>query len=80
MQFARTIDAYANQEIVCFKKFTPLITEQRTIRLNRILKSHSGAPVLVLKLNSASEKVETHQCWFTSLPSNRHLTGTMRFD
>src|SRR5208283_2135498 len=80
MQFPWTINAYANQEIIRFKKFTPLITNQRTIRLNRILKSHPRTPVLVLILDRASEKVEAHQCRFATLPSNRYLTCTMGFD
>src|SRR5208283_1189302 len=80
MQFPWTINAYANQEIVRFKKLTPLITEQRTISLNRILERHPWTLIFFLILHSAPEKVETHQGWFTPLPRDRHLIGTMGFN
>src|SRR5208282_4199740 len=80
MQFPWAINAYANQEIVRFKKLTPLITEQRTIRLNGVLERHPRTPIFVFQLDRASEKVEAHQCRFATLPSNRHLICTMRFN
>src|SRR5208282_2600604 len=80
MQFPWAINAYANQEIVRFKKLTPLITEQRTIRLNGVLERHTRAPVLFLKLDRTPEEVETHQGRLAALPSNRYLIRTVGFD
>jgi hypothetical protein len=80
MQSAWTINAYADQEIVRFEKLTPLITEQRTIRLDCILERHPWTPVLVFVLDRASEEIEAHQGRFAALPGNCHLICAMGFN
>jgi hypothetical protein len=58
MQRLWTVDADANKEMVMPEKFTPLIIEQDTVRLDGIADHHAWPAILFLQSQSFFEKIK----------------------
>src|ERR1700712_4055229 len=73
VDFARTIDAKANQEIVLLEKGAPVIVEKDAVGLEGVLDSLLWPAVLFDDFDGAPEEVELHQRRFAALPCNSYV-------
>lgn len=74
------IQTQPDQEMVLAEKLAPGIVQEDAIGLHGMLDADAWASVDMHKIHGAFEEVETHQGGFATLPGNRDLGRTLRFE
>jgi hypothetical protein len=78
VNFARAIDAQANQKTMFLEKRAPVVIEKDAVGLEGLLHHLAGSPVLLDQFDGSPEEVEFHQRWLAALPRYCHLGRTVR--
>ena len=78
VEFARTVDAQADQEVVLLEEGAPLIVEQDAVGLEGVLHALARPAILLDEFDRAPEELELHQRRLATLPCHGHLRRTMR--
>ena len=78
VEFARTVDAQADQKIVLLEKRAPLVIDQNAVRLKSVLHGLFGPAVFFNEFNRAPEEVDLHQRRLAPLPRHRHRGRSVR--
>lgn len=76
MQVLGAIDAQAHQELVFLEKLTPLLVQQKAIRLQIVLDL-LPAGVFLLNLDDLTVEVESQQRWLAPMPGEYHRVSVL---
>ena len=79
VQFARAVDAQADQEVVFLEEGAPVVVEQQAVGLESVLHRLAGPAVFLDQFDGALEELELHQRRLAALPGDGHLGRAMRF-
>ena len=69
----RAVDRDPDEELVLLQKRSPLVIEQRTVRLQRVQDPLPRLRVLLLQLDRAAEELQAHDRRLATLPRDHDL-------
>ena len=78
VQFARPVDAQADQEIVLLEEGAPGVIEQHAVGLKGVLHLLAGPPVFLDQRDRVLEELQLHQRRLAALPRHRHFGRAVR--
>jgi hypothetical protein len=78
VQVSRAIQRQTDQPAVLGEKPSPLVGQQRSVRLQRVPHPLPGTPVTFGQLDCPAEKLQPHHRGLAALPSDGHLPVRLR--
>ena len=80
VQFFRSVDAKANQEIVLLEESSPVIVKQRAVGLEIVSDTLVRLLVLLFEPDDLLEELQSQQSGFAALPRKHDLVAVLSFD
>ena len=80
VEFARPVDADADEKVVLFEEGRPLVVQQRAVGLHGVQETHARPPIFLDHGHGAPEEIQPHQGWLAPLPGDVDAVRLVRLD
>ncbi len=78
MQFARTINAEADEKVALLEEGAPILVDQDTVGLKGVLHRLAKPAVLLDEFDGTPKEVELHERGLAALPRHDHFGCAVR--